>query len=129
MRVPFLDHRFVEMVARIPYDLKLRCGTGKYLLKRAIAPRLPRGIAARGKKGFGIPVAKWLRGPWRELASDLLGPASPGLDASFEPGVVRALLDEHLSGRRDRRKPLWTLMIYRLWEQGPWGPAARPAPP
>jgi len=123
VRTPFLDHRVVEMAARIPTSLKLRGTTGKYLLKKAMAPRLPRGITTRKKKGFGMPVAHWLRGPWRELLMDTLGSGAAARTGWFNQRAVDALIDDHLSGRRDRRKPLWTLLMFRWWEDGPWGPS------
>lgn len=125
VRVPFLDHRVVEMAARIPWDLKLRGRTSKHLLKKAMGPRLPRGITARPKKGFGMPVAQWLRGPWRELLLDTLGDGGASKTGWFDQAVVDRLIDEHLSGRRDRRKPLWTLLMFRWWEDGTWGPGGR----
>ena len=83
---------------------------------------MPRGITTRPKKGFGIPVAQWLRGPWRELLLDTLGDGGAAKTGWFDQGVVDSLIDDHLSGRQDRRKPLWTLLMFRLWEDGVWGP-------
>jgi len=128
VRTPFLDHRVVEMAARIPASLKLRGRTGKYLLKKAIAPQLPREITRRGKKGFGLPVAHWLRGPLRELLLDTLGDGGAARTGWFEQPVVDRILDDHLSGRRDRRKLLWTLLMFRWWEDGPFGPAGGHSP-
>src|SRR5258706_466755 len=65
VRAPMLDYRFVELVARLPTSWKLRGMTTKHVFKRAMAPWLPVGITGRSKKGFGIPVADWLRGPLR----------------------------------------------------------------
>jgi asparagine synthase (glutamine-hydrolysing) len=124
VRTPFLDHRVVEMAARIPPSLKLRGTRGKYLLKKAIAPQLPREITRRGKKGFGLPVAHWLRGPLRELLLDTLGSGGAASTGWFKQDVVDQLIDDHLSGRRDRRKLLWTLLMFRWWEQGAFGPGA-----
>jgi len=127
VRTPFLDHRVVEMAARIPPSLKLRGRTGKYLLKKAIGPRLPREITRRGKKGFGVPVAHWLRGPLRELLLDTLGGGGAAATGWFKQPVVDRLLEDHLSGRRDRRKLLWTLLMFRWWEDGPFGPGSKAA--
>jgi asparagine synthase (glutamine-hydrolysing) len=124
VRTPFLDHRVVELAARIPDSLKLRGTRGKYLLKKAIDPQLPRSITRRGKKGFGLPVAHWLRGPLRELLLDTLGNGGAASTGWFKQDVVDGLIDDHLSGRRDRRKVLWTLLMFRWWEEGPFGPKA-----
>ncbi len=124
VRTPFLDHRVVEMAARIPSSLKLRGTRTKYLLKKAIAPQLPPNITRRGKKGFGLPVAHWLRGPLRELLLDTLGTGGAARSGWFKQDVVDRLLDDHLSGRRDRRKVLWALLMFRWWEGGSFGPGA-----
>ena len=124
VRVPFLDHRVVELAARIPPRLKLRGRTGKYLLKKAMSPRLPEGITRRRKKGFGLPVGPWLRGPCREALLDLLDGGAAGRSGWLEQRAVDNLLDDHLTGRIDRRKPLWTLFMFRQWEEGPFGPKA-----
>ncbi|MEE2829854.1 MAG: asparagine synthase (glutamine-hydrolyzing), partial [Myxococcota bacterium] len=122
VRVPFLDHRVVELSARMPLEMKLRGNRGKHVLKRAISSRLPRGVTQRPKKGFGMPVAHWLRGPWRDLLLDTLGNGAAGRSGWLNQTAVDLIIDEHLSGRRDRRKPLWTLLMFRWWEDGLWGP-------
>ena len=121
-RTPFLDHRLVELSARIPHHLKLNGRTGKYILKRAIKPRLPAGLVDRKKKGFGMPVARWLHGPWRDLLLDTVGQGRAGATGLFVQSEVDRLVDDHLSGRRDRRKPLWTLLMFLWWHEGPFGP-------
>ncbi len=123
VRTPFLDHRVVELAARIPFALKLRGRVGKHILKRAIRSHLPKGVTTRSKKGFGMPVAHWLKGPWRELLLDTLGGGAAGRTGWFDQAAVDRLIDDHLSGRRDRRKPLWTLLMFKWWEQGEWGPS------
>jgi len=115
VRSPFLDHTFIEFVNAIPSDLKLKGFTSKYILKKAMSPQLPRGIAHRKKKGFGIPVSAWLRGPLREMAGDLLSPARIRNQGLFNPACVSRLLESHLSGKSDARKQLWTLLMFQLW--------------
>jgi len=128
VRVPFLDHRVVELAARIPFDLKLRGRRGKHILKEAMASRLPSDITKRSKKGFGMPVAHWLRGAWRELLLDTLGGGAAARSGWLDQAAVDQLVDDHLSGRRDRRRPLWTLLMLRWWEDGEWGPQGSSAP-
>jgi asparagine synthase (glutamine-hydrolysing) len=125
-RVPFLDHRLVEFAARMPFRHKLKGRTGKHILKRTMGPRLPVEIAARGKKGFGLPVAKWLHGPFRELLLDTLGNGRAAATGRLNQAAVDTLIDEHLSGKLDRRKPLWTLLMFRWWEDGAFGPGGGP---
>ena len=132
IRAPFLDVELVDFLGRVPSRLKLRGLRGKYLLKRAMADTLPPGIASRPKKGFGIPVAEWLKGPLREALLDELSPERLARQGLFEPREVERLVQEHLDGRADHRKPLWTLFMFQLWhrhylEAAPARPAAQPA--
>jgi len=69
-------------------------------------------------------VAKWLRGPWRELLVDTLGGGAAARSGWLDQAAVDSLVAEHLSGKADRRKPLWTLLMFRWWEEGAWGPRA-----
>ena len=115
VRAPFLDYTLVEFLNSIPPDLKLRGLQTKYILKRAMGKRLPPGIAARGKKGFGIPVARWFRGELRELACDVLDAGRIRQQGIFRWRAVERLLDEHFRGVRDNRKQLWTLFVFQLW--------------
>ena len=115
VRAPFLDVDLAEFLGRVPSRLKLRRLETKHLLKRAMAGRLPDGIATRTKKGFGIPVAEWLKHELRDAVTDALSPARLTQQGLFRPQEVERLLREHLSGRRDNRKQLWTLFCFQLW--------------
>src|SRR3989454_216040 len=117
-RVPVLNNDFVAYATSLPLHMKLNGLRTKFLLKRALRGILPDRILDRPKKGFGIPVAEWFRGPLKEqmlsaLSRDRLPP--PGL---FEPRAVQQLVEDHLSGRRDNRKQLWTLFAFELWHEG-----------
>ena len=124
VRAPFLDKDVAEFAARLPVDRKLHGFKRKWLLKRAFAGLLPKEILHRNKRGFQIPVAEWLRGRMRPLMEDLLSPDSLKAQGIFNPATVRALMDEHISGRADLRKPLWTLLVFQLWWQARQRPAA-----
>jgi asparagine synthase (glutamine-hydrolysing) len=115
VRAPFLDVELVEFLGTVPPALKLRRFDTKYLLKRAMKDALPPGIATRPKKGFGIPVAEWLKGELCEPVQEELSSAWLQEQGIFEPAEVQRLLSEHLNGRRDNRKPLWTLFMFQLW--------------
>jgi asparagine synthase (glutamine-hydrolysing) len=117
VRAPFLDVELVELLGRVPARLKLRGLTTKHLLKRAMADLLPQGIAGRAKKGFGIPVAEWLKTDLREPVLDELSPDRLRRQGLFAPEEVGRLLAEHLAGRRDHRKQLWTLFCFQLWHR------------
>ena len=71
-RVPLLDHKLLEFAARVPASLKLRGGTSKYLLRRALERRVPRALFTGPKHGFTAPIARWLRGPLKPMARELL---------------------------------------------------------
>lgn len=115
VRAPLLDRRVVELACAIPSRWKLRGLTTKYLLKEVARPWLPPGIVDRPKKGFGVPIADWLRGPLRGLAEALLAPDRIRREGWLHPEVPARLLDEHVEGRADHRKLLWTLLAFELW--------------
>jgi len=114
-RAPFLDYTFVEFVNSIPFRLKLKGLKTKYILKKAMQNKLPPEILARRKKGFGIPVGKWFRNDLRSLLLDTLSESRLRQQGIFNPAEVARLVDEHLDGRKDNRKQLWTLFIFQLW--------------
>ena len=120
VRAPMLDYRFVELVSRLPTSWKLRRMTTKHIFKRAMKPWLPPGVINRPKKGFGIPVADWLRGPLRAMMLDLLEPARLKRQGILDPAAVTVLVQDHVAGRRDIRKPIWTVLMMQLWAEN-WG--------
>ena len=115
VRAPFLDKDAAEFAARLPVSRKLHGFKRKWLLKKAFAELLPDEILYRNKRGFQIPVAQWLRGRMRPLMEDLLSESTLKAQGIFNHQAVRALMDEHVSGRADLRKPLWTLLVFQLW--------------
>lgn len=115
VRAPFLDKDAAEFAARLPVGRKLHGFKRKWLLKKAFAELLPDEILYRNKRGFQIPVAQWLRGRMRPLMEDLLSESTLKAQGIFNHQAVRALMDEHVSGRADLRKPLWTLLVFQLW--------------
>jgi asparagine synthase (glutamine-hydrolysing) len=117
VRAPFLDKRVAEYAASLPVDYKLRGRTTKYILKRAVTDLLPPFVTRRGKKGFGVPVAEWLKGKLRPLARDLLSPERIRKAGLFDPGYVQRLQDEHERGTANHRKLLWTLLMFELWQE------------
>jgi asparagine synthase (glutamine-hydrolysing) len=126
-RVPLLNQDFFEHVTALPRDLKLRGLRSKYLLRRALHDILPEAILKRNKKGFGMPVAKWLQEPLREPLLAALAPERIKSEGFFEYTVVRRMLDDHFSGRRDNRKQLWTLFVFERWLESVVKPQLRHA--
>ncbi|MDQ2921405.1 MAG: asparagine synthase (glutamine-hydrolyzing) [Acidobacteriota bacterium] len=117
VRAPFLDPRVAEFAASLPANYKLRGRKTKYILKRAIEGFVPPFVTSRGKKGFGVPVAEWLKGLLRPLARDLLSPERVRRAGVFNPDYVTRLQDEHERGIANHRKLLWTLLMFELWHE------------
>ena len=121
VRVPILDHKFVEWLAGLPPELKLRGREGKYLFKKSLESRLPEEILYRPKMGFAVPLASWFRGPLRErVKTALLGPCM--LDSGiFDRSFLQQMVDQHQSGRRDFSTPIWTLMMFEAFQRNMQG--------
>jgi asparagine synthase (glutamine-hydrolysing) len=113
-RPPLLDHRVVEFAATVPARYRLRDGTTKYLLKRAMRGVLPDGIIDRPKHGFAVPLARWFRGELAGFARDVLLSDACRQRDLFEPKYVERLIRLHNSGR-DLDLQLWTLLSFELW--------------
>jgi asparagine synthase (glutamine-hydrolysing) len=119
-RVPLLDHVFMEHAARIPAHLKLHEGVGKYILKRAMQPYLPKAIVSRRKMGFGVPLARWFRRDLREFTQDILRGSLTRQRGILRTAAVDRLLDEHLRGVRDHSAQLWSVLCFELWCRTWW---------
>jgi len=117
VRAPFLDPRVAEFAASLPAHYKLKGQKTKHILKLAVANLLPPFVTRRGKKGFGVPVAEWLKGKLRPLARDLLSPERVRRAGVFNSDYVTKLLEEHERGAANHRKLLWTLLMFELWHE------------
>jgi asparagine synthase (glutamine-hydrolysing) len=118
VRVPFLDWELAEFVANeVPPQLKLRRGTTKHILRRAMEQTLPRGVLRAKKAGFGAPIDRWLSNDLQPMLSDLLSESVIRRRGLFEPAAVTRMMDEHKSGRRDWTVPLWQLLTLELWQR------------
>ncbi len=115
VRAPFLDTDVAEFISRLPISYKLKGLKRKYLLKKSCIDLLPKEILTRNKRGFQIPVAAWLRGALRPLVEELLGERFLQEQGVFSIPHVRELVDTHMSGKQDLRKPLWTLLVLQMW--------------
>lgn len=114
-RVPFLDPRLVELAARIPARFKVRRGTTKWVLKRALEPYLPGDVIYRPKTGFGAPLRRWLRCELRDLRNELLAPRVLAERGLFEPRAVQQLIADDESGRVDLSYSILSVMNIELW--------------
>ncbi len=115
LRAPILDHRFMELVASIPSDLKLRGRTGKYIFKKAMEPVLPKDILYRPKQGFAIPLDQWFRRELKDVAYQLIIENNHGgiLDTRY----LKHIWKQHQAGIFDRSAYLWTVLMFRKWQQ------------
>jgi asparagine synthase (glutamine-hydrolysing) len=114
VRCPLLDHKLMELIARIPSRLKLCNGQGKYIFKRSLERVLPADILNRRKKGFSVPVAEWFRSELKEFAFDaLFRPQDELLNKLF----LLSCWDQHQRGQRDWSALLWCVLMFRTWQE------------
>jgi asparagine synthase (glutamine-hydrolysing) len=114
-RVPMLDHRIVEFAWELPLRLKLRQGRGKWILREILSKYIPRNIHDQPKKGFAIPLDRWLRGPLRDWAENLLDEKKIASDGILNPEPIRDKWLEHLTGRRNWQYHLWDVLMFQAW--------------
>jgi asparagine synthase (glutamine-hydrolysing) len=114
-RAPFLDHRLVGFAARLPANLRVRGQRGKHLLRRVAARWLPREVLDKRKKGFGIPLDRWFRGPLAPLAADLFASRAFRERGLLQPVAARRYLDHHRRGDADYGEVLWLMISLELW--------------
>ena len=116
-RVPFLDTVVTNFALSLPARHKVRGLEKKRLLRKAVAPLLPRQVVHGRKRGFSIPAAAWLRNELEGFARETLAPETLRRQGYLRPEAVTAILDEHVSGREDRSRQLWGLLAFTLWHE------------
>lgn len=112
VRVPILDHHFVEWSCSLNANLKLRNREGKYIFKKALERHLSNDVLYRDKMGFAVPISKWFRGPLRERVKTALSSQTLADTGLFDMNFVGTLVDQHQSGARDHSAPLWALLMF-----------------
>ena len=117
VRCPMLDHRVVECAAAMPGAFKLAAGRGKRILGRAFADRLPAEVFRRPKKGFEVPLARWLLGELAESTRAAIDPGRLRAQGLFDPAVPQRWYAELAAGRRDTAWALWTLVAFQGWAE------------
>jgi asparagine synthase (glutamine-hydrolysing) len=115
VRVPLLDHRVIEAAWALPLDLRIRDGRTKWILRQVLGRSVPPALTDRPKRGFAQPIGRWLRGPLREWADDLLSAASLERAGLVQVAPVHRLWSEHRSGRRDHHAALWAVLVLQVW--------------
>ncbi len=114
-RIPLLDTDIIEFAWRIPYHMKVRNGRGKWLMRETLYKHVPKQLIDRPKRGFGIPLDVWLRGPLREWAEDLLSESRLKREGFFHAAPIRQKWREHLSGTRNWHFYLWDVLMFQAW--------------
>jgi len=112
VRVPFLDHKFIEWAFKLESSANLQQGVGKFSLKKMMEPHLPHDVLYRKKMGFSVPLADWFRGPLQQKLQDsVLSERMLGCGI-FDPAQLKRLVKDHISGLKDNSASLWTLMMF-----------------
>jgi asparagine synthase (glutamine-hydrolysing) len=117
LRVPFLDHRLVELGGRIPPRYRIKGWTTKHILKKAMEPYLPREILHRGKMGFPTPLARMFQAEMKPYVGEVLTSDRFFDRGYFRPEVVRSMVAEHAAGERDHHRVLWQLLVLEEWHR------------
>jgi asparagine synthase (glutamine-hydrolysing) len=117
VRVPFLDHEVVGFVAALPADLRMRGLSKKYILRQAVRKLLPRHIVHGRKRGFNVPIGRWLRRELRDLLGDYLSASVIRRQGYFDAQAITDLMRCHHEGRVDYSRQLWGLLMFSLWHE------------
>jgi asparagine synthase (glutamine-hydrolysing) len=112
-----LDHRVIEFAWSLPLRLRVRAGTGKWLLREVLRRYVPHTLTDRAKVGFGIPLDSWLRGPLRAWAESLLDESRLRNEGFLNPVPIRQKWREHLGGHRNWAYWLWDIIMFQSWHE------------
>lgn len=117
LRVPFLDHEFVELTTKIPSTLKLHKQKEKYILREAMRDHLPAEIIKRKKRGLNAPVVNWLRDDLPEFALEMFSERMIKGKGYFSINKVNKILQQHRSGKADHTRPLMAILGIQMWDE------------
>jgi asparagine synthase (glutamine-hydrolysing) len=114
-RVPFLNHKLIEYVWKIPQSLKLRNGESKWILREILYQHVPKKLIEKPKMGFEVPLGAWLRGPLKHWAENLLNETRLQREGYLNPKLIHTKWNEHLSGKRNWEYDLWNVLMFQAW--------------
>tara|TARA_B110000008_G_C16827246_1_gene507043 strand:+ start:13 stop:810 length:798 start_codon:yes stop_codon:yes gene_type:complete len=114
-RVPFLDHKIVELAWRMPLKMKINDTTGKSILRNILYKHVPKKLIERPKAGFSIPLSDWLKGPLKDWAETLLDKSRLEKEGNLNADYVQLLWSEHIMGKRNWTFKLWSILMFQSW--------------
>jgi len=114
-RAPFLDPYLMDFAWRIPLDLKIRGGEGKWILRQLLYRYVPRELVERPKVGLTVPMRGWLRGPLKDWAETLLQKQRLEAEGFLNVKMVRRCWQQHITGRRYSEAQLWNILMFQAW--------------
>jgi len=117
-RAPFLDHRVAEYALGLPLSMKMRRGESKWILRRVLEKYVPAELFERPKMGFGVPIDRWLRGPLKQWAGDLLSPDRLEREGYLRADEITRKWNEHQTGNRNWHPHLWSVLMFQAWLEG-----------
>jgi len=123
-RCPLLDYRVAELAWRLPLELKIRDGKGKWILRQLLHRYVPQELVERPKAGFAPPVGAWIRGPLRDWAEELIRPARLLSEGLLDPAPIHAVWKQHVRGHYDWGMLLWPVLVFQAWRQAQTRPPA-----
>jgi len=115
VRAPFLDPEVFKFAWSLPANMKIREGSGKWILRQLLYSYVPKELVERPKTGFGIPLDSWLRGPLRDWGEALLAPDRLRREGYLNSAMVQEKWEEHLSGRKSWQYHLWDVLMFESW--------------
>ncbi|KGX86760.1 asparagine synthase (glutamine-hydrolyzing) [Pontibacillus litoralis] len=115
LRVPFLDKEVFNVAREIPVDLKIADGTTKSILRKAARGIVPDHVLDRKKLGFPVPIRHWLKNELYDWAKQLIQTSETG--HLLEKQYIRQLLEDHVQGKGDYSRKIWTVLMFMLWHQ------------
>ena len=114
-RIPFLDHKVVELAWRMPLEMKIKNKVGKWPLRQVLYKHVPKELIERPKAGFAIPIGQWIRGPLREWAEELIDKDRLKNEGYFDSDQVNKMWIRHLAGEYGFTTRLWAILMFQAW--------------